>query len=299
MLQLWSVGRRRHILLVSMHHAITDGLSITIMKCELAAAYAAACSGTQPSWQQLPVQFVDYAAWQRSHLQLDEELAWWTDTLAGAPPLLELPYDRPRPDVFSHQGANVQLAVPAVTSSDLAALAAQHQTTPFVVALTALQVGPRPLCFTTPYCTLLVLVALALQFAQAGEQAVMLLCILQVLLAKYSSQDDIVVGTPFANRNVPGVEGLLGCFVNTLAVRMKTSQSSSIAAALKHTKAAVTAAFAHGATPFAKVVESIGAVRSASFAPIYQVSSRLHQSPVCNLACDCKLTADKLVLCWR
>jgi Condensation domain len=94
----------------------------------------------------------------------------------------------------------------------------------------------------------------------------------QVLLAKYSCQEDIVVGTPFANRNVPGTEGLLGCFVNTLAIRMDTPQSSSVAAALSHTKAAVTAGFAHGATPFAKVVDSIGAVRSASFAPIYQVS---------------------------
>jgi Condensation domain len=139
-MQLWSIDAVRHILLVSMHHSITDGLSITIMKAELAAAYAAACSGTQPGWQQLPVQFADYAAWQRSNLQLDEELAWWSDTLAGAPPLLELPYDRPRPDVFSHKGAHVQLALADVTASDLAELAAQHQTTPFVVALTALQV---------------------------------------------------------------------------------------------------------------------------------------------------------------
>ena len=140
LLQLWTVDKLRHILLVSMHHSITDGLSITIMKTELAEAYAAACSGAQPSWQPLPVQFADYAAWQRSHLQLDGDLAWWTATLAGAPPLLELPYDRPRPDVFSHRGANIQLTVPAVISSDLAQLAAQHQTTPFVVALTALQV---------------------------------------------------------------------------------------------------------------------------------------------------------------
>ena len=98
------------------------------------------------------------------------------------------------------------------------------------------------------------------------------LCTLQVLLAKYSCQDDIVVGTPFANRSVPGTEGLLGCFVNTLAIRMSSPQNSSVAAALMQTKAAVTAAFAHGATPFAEVVNSIGAVRSASFAPIYQVS---------------------------
>ena len=140
LLQLWTLDRLRHILLVSMHHAITDGLSITIMKTELAQAYAAVCSGAQPSWQPLPVQFADYATWQRSHLQLDEDLAWWTATLAGAPPLLELPYDRPRPDVFSHRGANIQLTVPGVTSSSLAQLAVQHQTTPFVVALTALQV---------------------------------------------------------------------------------------------------------------------------------------------------------------
>lgn len=96
---------------------------------------------------------------------------------------------------------------------------------------------------------------------------------MQILLAKYSGQDDIVIGTPFANRNVPGVEGLLGCFVNTLAIRLNTPQSSSVGAALKHTRAAVTAAFAHGSTPFAKVVDSVGAMRSASFAPVYQVST--------------------------
>ena len=130
-----------HILLISMHHSITDGGSVTVMQTELGAAYAAVCSGAQPSLQRLPVQLADYAAWQRSHLQLDEELAWWTDMLAGAPPLLELPYDRPRPAVFSHRGAHVQLALPNVAASDLTELAAQHQTTLFVVALTALQVN--------------------------------------------------------------------------------------------------------------------------------------------------------------
>jgi non-ribosomal peptide synthetase component F len=94
---------------------------------------------------------------------------------------------------------------------------------------------------------------------------------LQVLLAKYSSQDDIVIGTPFANRNVPGVEGLLGCFVNTLAVRLGIAQSSSFATALQHTKRVTTAAFAHGATPFAQIVDRLGAVRSAAFTPVYQV----------------------------
>ena len=139
--QVWNVSATLHILLVSMHHSITDGWSVNIMQSELAAAYTAACSGTQPGWQPLPVQVVDYAAWQRSHLQLEDELAWWEATLAGAPPLLELPCDRPRPDVFSHRGAHVQLTVPALTSSSIAELAAQHQTTPFVVVLTALQVG--------------------------------------------------------------------------------------------------------------------------------------------------------------
>ena len=138
--QVWRVSASLHILLISMHHSITDGWSVTVMESELATAYAAVRSGEQPGWQRLPVQVVDYAAWQHSHLQLDEELAWWTDTLAGAPPLLELPYDRPRQDVFSHRGAHVQLALPNVAHSDLAQLAAQHQTTPFVVALTALQV---------------------------------------------------------------------------------------------------------------------------------------------------------------
>jgi Condensation domain len=140
-LQVWRVSASLHILLVSMHHSIIDGWSVTVLRSELAAAYAAACSGTEPSWQRLPVQVADYAAWQRSNLQLDEELAWWAEALAGAPPLLELPYDRSRPEVFSHKGAHVQHAMSNVTANALAELAAQHQTTPFVVALTALQVG--------------------------------------------------------------------------------------------------------------------------------------------------------------
>jgi Condensation domain len=154
--QVWKVNASLHILLVSMHHSITDGWSVSVMQSELAAAYAAACSGAQPGWEQLPVQVVDYAAWQRSHLQLAEELAWWTDTLAGAPPLLELPYDRPRPDVFSHRGAHVQLALSNVAASDLAQLAAQHRTTSFVVALTALQVCVHiSLCGTALHCVVL------------------------------------------------------------------------------------------------------------------------------------------------
>jgi non-ribosomal peptide synthetase component F len=100
----------------------------------------------------------------------------------------------------------------------------------------------------------------------------LLRCRVQILLAKYSSQEDIVVGTPFANRDVPGVEGLLGCFVNTLAIRLVAAHSSTFAMALSHAKGATTAAFAHGATPFAQVVDRLGTVRSAAFTPVYQVS---------------------------
>lgn len=142
--ELWSIGSDQHVLLVSLHHSITDGASVALMQRELAEAYAAALQGGQPGWAPLPVQLADYAAWQREHFAgaaMDAQLAFWKQALAGAPPLLELPTDRPRPEVFSHAGAEHRFSMPAATRAGLQQLASAHQTTPFVVALTALQVG--------------------------------------------------------------------------------------------------------------------------------------------------------------
>ena len=142
--QVWQVDSRRHLLLASMHHAITDGWSAAMLKRELAAAYTAAVAGGKPAWTPLPVQMVDYAAWQRQHISgamLDAHLAWWQRTLSGAPALLELPWDHRRPEVAGHAGAAVPLQIPPAVTAKLRDMAAAEHTTLFSVVLAAIQVS--------------------------------------------------------------------------------------------------------------------------------------------------------------
>ena len=141
---MWEIHSEQRVLLVSMHHAITDGWSATVLQNDLATAYAAAQAGSQPAWDPLPVQLVDHAAWQRAALDgkaMDTQLAWWEKALAGAPPLLELPWDRQRPDAMSFAGADLEFSMPAETGRGLLKLAAANQTTTFVVAYASLQVS--------------------------------------------------------------------------------------------------------------------------------------------------------------
>lgn len=142
-LQVWQLSAQEHVLLVVHHHSITDGVSLHVLARDLAAAYSAALSSSQPHWPQLSVQYIDYAAWQRQQLTgdvLDAELAWWRQTLAGAPALLELPADRPRPSVMSFAGAEACFRTTAAVRHSLRQLATAHKTTVFVVVLAALQV---------------------------------------------------------------------------------------------------------------------------------------------------------------
>ena len=130
-------------MLVVQHHSITDGMSLDLLARDLAAAYGAALNRRRPQWPPLSVQYVDYAAWQRRQLTgaaLDAELAWWRQTLAGAPALLELPADRPRPSVMSFAGAEACFHTTAAVRQGLRQLAAAYKTTVFVVVLAALQV---------------------------------------------------------------------------------------------------------------------------------------------------------------
>lgn len=128
------------------HHAITDGTSLGILSRDFAAAYGAALHNSQPRWQPLSVAYVDYAAWQRSELAgdaLEAELEWWRQTLAGAPALLELPTDRPRPGKMTFSGDQVSFSTPGAVRKGLLQLATAQQTTPFVVMLAALQASAR------------------------------------------------------------------------------------------------------------------------------------------------------------
>ena len=142
-LQVWQLSAQEHVLLVVQHHSITDGVSLDLLARDLAAAYSAAQSRSRPQWPSLSVQYIDYAAWQRQQSTaavLDAELAWWRQALAGAPALLELPTDRPRPSVMSFAGAEACFHTTAAVRHSLRQLAAAHKTTVFVVVLAALQV---------------------------------------------------------------------------------------------------------------------------------------------------------------
>ena len=141
--QVWKVSAEQHVLLVTQHHSITDGVSLGILSRDLAALYSAALHGNTPALPQLSAAYVDYAAWQRAQLAgeaLDAQLAWWRETLQDAPALLELPTDRPRPSRMSFAGAQLSFGTPAAVRQGLRQLATAQQTTPFVVAAAALQV---------------------------------------------------------------------------------------------------------------------------------------------------------------
>src|SRR6202035_3205714 len=180
--QLLSLSAREHVALFTMHHIISDGWSLGILIEEIAALYTAFAGGAPSPLPEPPIQYADFAAWQREWLRgeaLDEQVAYWKDEWAGAPGVIELPADRPRPPLQSAQGASVPVALDRALAGALDALAQQEGASLFMLLL-------------------------------AGFQA---------LLHRYSGQDDVLVGSPIANRTQTEIEGLIGLFVNTLVLR--------------------------------------------------------------------------------
>src|SRR6185369_14106547 len=168
-----------HVVALTVHHIASDGWSTGILVREVAALYAALALGRPSPLPELPVQYADFAVWQRSWLDgevLEDEIAFWRRQLAGLPPLLDLPLDRPRPAKQSHRGASLPLRLPAALTRQATALARREGATLFMVLLAAFQ----------------------------------------ALLARLSGQDDLAVGSPVAGRNRMETEGLIGFFVNTL-----------------------------------------------------------------------------------
>ena len=238
---LLRVDDREHVLLLSMHHIVTDGWSMGILLRELATLYAAFARGEDSPLAELPIQYGDYAVWQREHLAgaLDPQLAWWRERLAGAPALLDLPTDRPRPAVQSHRGAVEPFALPRETAEQLRALARAEGATLFMVLLAAWQ----------------------------------------LLLARYSGQEDVVVGTPVAGRTRGEVEGLIGFFVNTLALRTDLSGAPSFRALLARVREGTLGAYAHQDLPFERLVEAVHPERSLDHSPLFQVMLVLQNAP--------------------
>jgi amino acid adenylation domain-containing protein len=236
------VGEDDHALLVTLHHVIADGWSIGVLVREVSEVYAAIVAGRAPALPPLPVQYADHAVWQRARLaggELERQTAFWRRALAGAPPLLELPTDRPRPLVADDRGAQLPFALAPETGCALRALARREGATPFMTLLAAWQ----------------------------------------LLLSRYSGQDDVAVGTPVAGRGRSETEGLIGCFVNTLVLRTDLSGDPPFRALLGRVRETALAAYAHQDVPFEALVEALQPERSRARTPLFQVAFSLQPEP--------------------
>jgi amino acid adenylation domain-containing protein len=236
-------GEREHTLLLSVHHIVADGWSIGVLVRELSALYAAFVERHPSPLPELPVQYADFAAWQRAWLQgevLEAQLGWWRKAMAGAPAVIELPADRPRPPVQSARGGRVGVALPAELSRGLRELVRSEGATLFMALL-------------------------------AGFQA---------LLARTTGRQDLPVGTPIANRNRAEVEDLIGFFVNTLVMRGDLSGDPSFRELLARSRESALGAYAHQDVPFEKLVEELRPERDLSHSPLFQAMAVLNNAPM-------------------
>ena len=236
------LGEAEQLLLLTMHHVISDGWSLRVLARELSALYEAGLERRPSPLPELAIQYGDYAVWQRGWLRgevLEAELAHWRARLAGAPPVLDLPLDRPRPAVLSSRGASRALALPPALLPSLQALARRQGVTLFMAVLAAFQ----------------------------------------ALLARISNTDDVSVGSPVAGRGQLRTEGLIGFFVNTLVLRTDLSGDRPFAELLARVRETSLAAYAHQDLPFEKLVEELHPQRDLSYAPLVQVSFVLDSDP--------------------
>ncbi|NOK11829.1 non-ribosomal peptide synthetase, partial [Corallococcus exercitus] len=231
-----------HLLLVTMHHIVSDGWSMGVLVREMAAFYEAFTTGSTPELAPLPVQYADFATWQRNWLQgeaLEAQIHYWKQQLSGAPSALELPTDRPRPPVQSHRGAMVEVRIPKHVAEALKALTQREGATPFMTLLAAFQ----------------------------------------VLLSRYSAQDDISVGSPIAGRTQAETEGLIGFFINTLVLRARVDARATFRQLLAQVRGTTLAAFEHQHLPFEKLVEAVQPTRDLSRSPLFQAMFVLQNTP--------------------
>ncbi|WP_164013943.1 non-ribosomal peptide synthetase [Pyxidicoccus trucidator] len=238
---------QEHVLVLVMHHIVSDGWSMGVLVRELGAFYAAFAEGRHLPLPPLPVQYADYAVWQRQWLSggpLEAQLGWWKERLAGASAHLELPTDKPRPAVLSHRGATVPVRLPRELSDAVSALAREQGATPFMVLL-------------------------------AG---------FQVLLSRYSGQEDLSVGSPIAGRRYAELEGLIGFFVNTLVLRAQVRPQATFQELLAQVRETTLGAYAHQDLPFEKLVEALQPVRDLSRNALFQVFFVLQNAPLEALA---------------
>ena len=242
---LLKLTTREHVLLLTVHHIVFDGWSWGILYRELSALYKIFLSGNPSSLPELPIQYADFALWQRQWLQgkkLEEQLAFWKKHLTGVPPL-ELPTDRRRPSVQTFHGATSTFEFPESLTEALRGLSRKEGATLFMTLLAAFQ----------------------------------------CLLHRYTGQDDTVVGIPIANRNRAEMEGLIGFFVNTLVIRTDTSGNPVFRELLKQIKKTALDAYTYQDLPLEKLVEELHPERDLSRNPLFQVMFAMQNMPVATL----------------
>ncbi|OAD20894.1 non-ribosomal peptide synthetase, partial [Candidatus Thiomargarita nelsonii] len=239
---LLQLGVDSHVLLLTMHHIISDGWSIGILNRELSTLYNAISQGQPSPLPPLPIQYADYAHWQRQWLTgdlLETQLNYWKKQLAGAPALLELPTDHPRPPIQHYRGQTASLQLSPELTQQLKNLSQQAGTTLFMTLLAA---------FAT-------------------------------LLSRYSGQSDLVIGSPIANRTHHQTESLIGLFLNTLALRIDLSGNPRVDELLRRIRQVALDAYAHQDIPFEKLVEELQPERSLSHSPLFQVMLVFQNTP--------------------
>src|SRR6266496_1513149 len=240
--KLIRLREEEHALILSLHHIVSDRWSRGIFFRELGSLYNAFSQGKANPLPELPLQYTDFAVWQREWLSgenLEKQVSYWKQQLAGAPASLELPADRARPALPSFQGRVYAFDISKELRQALNAFSRREGVTLFMTML-------------------------------AG---------FQTLLARYSGQEDIVVGTPIANRNRAEIEGLIGFFANTFALRTSISGNSTSRELLLRVREVALGAYAHQDLPFEKLVEELNPERSLSYSPLFQSLLAVQNAP--------------------
>jgi len=244
--QLLKLADQEHVLLLTLHHIVSDGWSMNVLIDEFIRCYDAHERNEEPQLPALPIQYSDYALWQRRWLEAGEQarqLEYWQARLGDEHPVLELPTDHPRPAMPSHQGTRHNFAIDPALAAQLRSCAQQHNVTLFMLLLGAFN----------------------------------------VLLHRYTGQGDIRVGVPIANRNRTEVEGLIGFFVNTQVLRTELSGQTRVTELLQGIKEHALGAQAHQELPFERLVEALKIERNLSHTPLFQVMYN-HQPVVADIA---------------